>query len=134
MLTRATDTIQRGIATDPKAPPPSAGQNAETLALVASLRETVARQAQELEALQAQAAGGGGGEPVSPGGPMQSSKREYNPKRIYGKAQPQDTQCVIFPTCVVFSVRLIDGPAHRRTLVAKMNDEMKIESYRKLTL
>ena len=28
------------------------GQNAETLALVASLRETVQRQAQELEALQ----------------------------------------------------------------------------------
>ncbi|GJE97549.1 p115 like vesicle tethering protein [Phanerochaete sordida] len=48
-------TIQRGIATDPKAPPPSAGQNAETLALVASLRETVARQAQELDALRAQA-------------------------------------------------------------------------------
>ncbi|EJD55648.1 PSP1-domain-containing protein [Auricularia subglabra TFB-10046 SS5] len=57
----------------------------------------------DIEALQLQATGGSGGEPVSPGGPVQSSKREYNPKRIYGKAQPQDTQ----------------------TLVAKMNDEMK---------
>ncbi|EKM53779.1 uncharacterized protein PHACADRAFT_98431 [Phanerochaete carnosa HHB-10118-sp] len=44
-----------GISADPKAPPPSAGQNTETLALVASLRETIAHQAQELEALQRQA-------------------------------------------------------------------------------
>ncbi|KIP03586.1 hypothetical protein PHLGIDRAFT_496370 [Phlebiopsis gigantea 11061_1 CR5-6] len=55
-------TIQKGISADPKAPPPSAGhwflhptgQNSETLALVASLRETVQRQAQEIEALQSQ--------------------------------------------------------------------------------
>ncbi|KAI0821292.1 p115 like vesicle tethering protein [Irpex lacteus] len=45
-------TVQKGIAVDPKAPPPSAGQNAETATLVASLREVIQSQAAEIEALQ----------------------------------------------------------------------------------
>ncbi|PSS32164.1 hypothetical protein PHLCEN_2v2072 [Hermanssonia centrifuga] len=45
-------TVQKGIAIDPKAPPPSAGQNAETATLVASLREVIQRQAQDIESLQ----------------------------------------------------------------------------------
>ncbi len=48
----AVDTVQKGIAVDPKAPPPSAGQNAETATLVASLREVIQSQAAEIEALQ----------------------------------------------------------------------------------
>ncbi|KAI0343622.1 hypothetical protein BDW22DRAFT_1356090 [Trametopsis cervina] len=45
-------TVQKGIAIDPRAPPPSAGQNAETATLIASLREVIQSQAAELETLQ----------------------------------------------------------------------------------
>jgi intracellular protein transport protein USO1 len=48
------DTVQKGIAIDPKAPPPSAGQNAETATLVASLREVIQTQATEIETLRKQ--------------------------------------------------------------------------------
>ncbi|KAI0686266.1 p115 like vesicle tethering protein, partial [Cytidiella melzeri] len=47
-------TVQKGIAVDPTAPPPSAGQNAETATLVASLRAVIQSQAAEVEALQLQ--------------------------------------------------------------------------------
>ncbi|KAI0090824.1 p115 like vesicle tethering protein [Irpex rosettiformis] len=45
-------TVQKGIAIDPKAAPPSAGQNAETATLVASLRQVIQSQAEEIESLQ----------------------------------------------------------------------------------
>ncbi|THH31664.1 hypothetical protein EUX98_g2561 [Antrodiella citrinella] len=47
-------TIQRGISADPNALSPSSSQNAETAMLVASLREVIQRQAQEIEALNTQ--------------------------------------------------------------------------------
>ncbi|KAI5986743.1 hypothetical protein EDC04DRAFT_2873500 [Pisolithus marmoratus] len=37
----------------------------------------------------------GDGSPLSPGG-QQGSRKEINPKMIYGKAQPQDRQCGFF--------------------------------------
>ncbi|KAI6020914.1 hypothetical protein PISMIDRAFT_19521 [Pisolithus microcarpus 441] len=37
----------------------------------------------------------GDGSPLSPGG-QQGSKKEINPKMIYGKAQPQDRQYALF--------------------------------------
>ena len=62
------DTIQKGISTDPQAPPATAGktyqhistyrsnrcagQNAEAAALVASLKEVIRSQAQEIEELK----------------------------------------------------------------------------------
>ncbi|KAI6037900.1 PSP1 C-terminal conserved region-domain-containing protein, partial [Pisolithus marmoratus] len=52
----------------------------------------------------------GDGSPLSPGG-QQGSKKEINPKMIYGKAQPQDRQCLTL--------------GFRRQLVAKSQDELK---------
>ncbi|TFK47963.1 PSP1-domain-containing protein [Heliocybe sulcata] len=55
----------------------------------------------EVEAFQRQqqaknAAGyGDGGSPTTPGGPGSGGKKDINPKRIYGKAQPQDTQLLV---------------------------------------
>ncbi|KAG6836320.1 hypothetical protein H0H93_009160 [Arthromyces matolae] len=55
----------------------------------------------EVEAFQKQQQermghGSDGGPPMSPGGTTSASsgKKEINPKMIYGKASPQDTQCV----------------------------------------
>ena len=36
------------------------------------------------------------GGPLSPGDQQGGSKKEINPKMVYGEAQPQDTQCVRF--------------------------------------
>lgn len=52
----------------------------------------------EVEAFQRQqaAANAAYDEPMSPGGSGTASKKEINPKMIYGKAQPHDTQWVFF--------------------------------------
>lgn len=55
-----------------------------------TLKEVEAFQREQKERI----AFGGDGGPMSPGGA--SGKKEINPKMIYGKAQPQDTQCVFF--------------------------------------
>ncbi|KAH7908780.1 PSP1 C-terminal conserved region-domain-containing protein [Hygrophoropsis aurantiaca] len=65
-----------------------------------TLKEVEAFQREQKERI-----GFGDGGPMSPGGPQSapSAKKEINPKMIYGKAQPQDTQ----------------------HLIAKMQDEVK---------
>ena len=55
--------------------------------------------------------------PLNPGG--QQAKKEINPKMIYGKAQPQDTQYVRLCVCDVTSLM---GCRH---LVTKIQDEMR---------
>jgi hypothetical protein len=47
-------TVQKGFSTHPDQPSPSASQNAETSMLVASLREVISNQAQEIENLRHQ--------------------------------------------------------------------------------
>ncbi|KZT24658.1 PSP1-domain-containing protein [Neolentinus lepideus HHB14362 ss-1] len=54
----------------------------------------------EVEAFQKQqqaknSAGYGDSSPTTPGGPGSGGKKDINPKRIYGKAQPQDTQSLV---------------------------------------
>lgn len=65
-----------------------------------TVREVEAWQRQQMEKLQAQAQAmmgmGQDGQPTSPVGG--ASKKEINPKMIYAKAGPQETQCVI-PIC-----------------------------------
>ncbi|KAH8103420.1 p115 like vesicle tethering protein [Cristinia sonorae] len=47
-------TVQKGLSTEPNAVSPAAGQNAESAMLIASLREVIQRQAQEIESLKSQ--------------------------------------------------------------------------------
>ena len=62
----------------------------------------------------------GDGGPLSPGGQQGGTKKESNPKMIYGKVQQQDTQYVVLrgPMCWVIS-------AFCRQLTAKLLDEIK---------
>lgn len=46
----------------------------------------------------------GDGGPLSPGGQQGGSKKEINPKMIYGKAQPHDSQCVVVLRVVLLCV------------------------------
>lgn len=91
---------------------------------------------QEVEAFQRQqslnSAGYGGdhgyGGPASPDGPNShpSGKRDINPKRIYGKAQPHDTQLVSLITAIEW--RIADFSALTlllRMLLTKIQDEVK---------
>jgi len=63
----------------------------------------------------------GDGGPLSPGGQQGGggSKKEINPKMIYGKAQPHDTQCVV-PLLGSRGLSVVD-----RQLVTKLQDEIK---------
>lgn len=79
---------------------------------------------EEVEAFQREQkdrVGYGDSAPLSPGGQQGSvgSKKEINPKMIYGKAQPHDTQYVA--RRVTLGVLLISC----RHLVTKIQDEMK---------
>jgi hypothetical protein len=76
---------------------------------------------EEVEAFQREQkerVGYGDSGPLSPGG-QQGSKKEINPKMIYGKAQPQDTQYV------ARRVMLGSLLTSCRHLVTKIQDEMK---------
>ncbi|TEB11596.1 PSP1-domain-containing protein [Coprinellus micaceus] len=58
-----------------------------------TLGEVEAYQKSQAEKAAAAAGfGGGSDQPTSPGGATPGSKKEINPKMIYGKASPQDTQ------------------------------------------
>jgi hypothetical protein len=48
----SSDTVQRGFSTDPDQLSSSNGQSAESAMLVASLREVIRQQAEEIDALQ----------------------------------------------------------------------------------
>jgi len=63
----------------------------------------------------------GDGGPLSPGGQQGGGlKKEINPKMIYGKAQPHDTQCVRFYVAPCVGLSVLD-----RQLVTKLQDEIK---------
>ena len=68
---------------------------------------------------------GDGGLP-SPGG-QQGGLKEINPKRIYGKAQPQNTQCIWFGLCglPLDGMCWLTSWCFNRQLVTKFPDEMK---------
>ncbi|KAH7923766.1 PSP1-domain-containing protein [Leucogyrophana mollusca] len=55
------------------------------------------KEVEEFQREQKERVGFGDGGPMSPGGPQSgaSGKKEINPKMIYGKAQPQDTQHLV---------------------------------------
>jgi hypothetical protein len=96
-----------------------------------SVREVEVWQRQQAERAQAQAqaivAGMSGvgmdGQPTSP--VQMSGKKEISPKMIYGKAGPQDTQCVFFLECFGFGVLIYIYSTTTRMLANKTQDEHK---------
>ena len=60
--------------------------------------------------------------PLSPGGQQGGLKTGINAKMIYGKAQPQDTWCVV---CGAPWMACVPSLVLYRQLVTKLQDEIK---------
>ena len=65
----------------------------------------------------------GDGGPPSPGGQQGGSKKEINAKMIYGKAQPQDTRCVV---CMAPWMACVGSSVLYEQLLIKLQDETKL--------
>ena len=66
----------------------------------------------------------GDGGPLSPGGQQRGSKKGINPKMIYGKAQLQDTWCVVWFAWSLWAA-CVDSSMLYRQLVTPLQDEIK---------
>ena len=80
------------------------------------------KEVEAFERAQRERAAYGDGGPLSPGGQQGGSKKEINPKVIYGKAQLQDTRGVVWFAWPLW-VACVGSSVLYRQLVTQLQDE-----------